>query len=198
MSAGDTPLPRAGWRTELVAFAKKHQLGRRWEQIYPLVCGGACGIACGWAASKWSITDTNYAALVKDVLPVIVSVASVLAGFQAAGQAIMVSVIASRSRAIAFMRGADTYKLLTKYIWEGLALLMLAIALATAVLVVRSVAPDFKREWTQPVVVGLLAAAFVASFLASYRIMRLMVRLLEDPGAENVPAPRAASGSPHQ
>jgi hypothetical protein len=166
------PLPPPNFVERARKWFADNQVDRRIETWYPFV--GAC-IAVLFPAI-WQPTPDEFDGLVKDVLPVAVSVASVLAGFQAAGQAILLALIGSQSAVIRTLRETGHYKTLTDYLWGALLGLVVFIGLAVLVLSMRafkSPCLNWSTTWTI-----VLTWVFVCALLASLRIMSLMMKLL--------------------
>lgn len=136
----------------------------------------AAAIGVGIIVLCFPPTAPDYGRLVGGVLPTSVSVAAVLAGFQTAGQAILLGMIGSGSKLIVRLREDRHLSRIVGFIWRALAGMIVFIVLAIAAQALYSVGSwlSAKHEtWTL-----VLSMAFVYGVVASIRIMHLMMRLL--------------------
>ena len=131
------------------------------------------GFVCAIVVSRIGITKLQFSSLIKDVLPVAISVAAIFAGFQGAIHAILLSML--RSRVVRAMR-EDVYKRLIGFIRAGFGTLTLFVAVALGVLVLISLDlfPDKAAKWTSASLIGL----FIWALLASVRVTLVEVKML--------------------
>ena len=132
------------------------------------------GFVCAIVVSRIGITKLQFSSLIKDVLPVAISVAAIFAGFQGAIHAILLSML--RSRVVRAMRKEDVYKRLIGFIRAGFGTLTLFVAVALGVLVLISLDlfPDKAAKWTSASLIGL----FIWALLASVRVTLVEVKML--------------------
>ena len=144
---------------------------RRWiEALHPLILGIVAGSSFRWV----ELTELQALKINDDVLPLAVSVAAILAGFQGAMHAIFLAVI--RSRTVRHLRDKNAYASLMRYIWSGVVSLVLFVAVAMIVISLNAL--DLLPDWPRTIY-GVLVGLFTFSLLASSRIMLLLLRLLK-------------------
>lgn len=166
-------LPPPSNRESISAIANAIGLRGWLERLYPL----AGGVACALVMAKAGVSKPQFDSLVKDVVPVAVSVAAIFAGFQGAVHAILLSML--RSRVVRAMRKEDMYGRLIGFIRSGFGTLTLFVAASIFVLVSISLNkfPDYAAKWTAAGLLGL----FVWALLASVRVTLVEVRMLHNP-----------------
>lgn len=146
------------------------------ERWYPLAGGAVSVVAVRYSGLSLAEGTT----VVDKVLPITVSAAAILAGFQATAQSVMLALL--DSAAAKFLKRAEKFDLLVKYHWSAILALLLFVAVSIGVLISRSLAaPDSTVSWWT---LGILVFLLGWASLASVRITRLMVKLLllKDPG----------------
>jgi len=170
MTMEQAPLPNP---TRVEQFRKRMRgLNLRlWiERLYPGI-GGFLLAAFVW---KSGITVSEGTTVVDKVLPIVVSAAAILAGFEATAQSVMLALL--DSEAAQFLKKAGKYKLLVHYHWRAILSLMLFVAFSIIVLVHRSLTPSGESlPW---LVLLLLCYSLGWASLASFRITHLMTKLL--------------------
>lgn len=145
-----------------------------WEQSYPYVLGVAAGAATG---ALFDLSGIEFDRLNQDVVPVSVTIAAILAAFQGASPAILISV--GTSRAVRALRADGYYEVMIRYLRESIIVLFGYIAVSSVFLVINAVLPDSwpdgqACQW----MFGALVMLFTTAFLTSYRITLLMAKLL--------------------
>jgi hypothetical protein len=165
-----TTLPPPTNRELLNRFVRRIGICSWIEALHPIVFGIGAGVSFHWV----SLTDVQVSNINEDVLPLAVSVAAILAGFQGAMHAIFLAVIGSRT--VLFLRKKNAYKSLMRYIRSGVISLVVFVAMAMMVIVLSalSLLPDWPRT-----VYGFLVGLFTYSLLATTRIMLILLRLLD-------------------
>jgi hypothetical protein len=152
------------------------------EAFHPWLMGGVVF----FFVYRANISDAQFKEVVERVLPPTISVSSVLAGFQGAGQAVLLSSL--HSGTIEFLKRTGHYKRLVSYLWRAIFTLMFTVA---ASLVVVFLVASGKPAWLHNApTLAVLSGLFASAAAASYRINRLMFRilLLENAGAGRPPA----------
>jgi hypothetical protein len=149
---------------------RRHGVYRHVEGWLPLLLAVAAGAAMRWV----EVSEVQAAKLNADVLPLAVSVAAILAGFQGAMHAIFLAVI--RTRTVRYLREKNAYGSLMQFIWTGVVSLVAFVAVAMTVISLNAVdlLPQFPR-----VIYGVLVGLFTFALLSSSRIMLLLLRLLK-------------------
>jgi hypothetical protein len=143
---------------------------RHWECWHPLIVG----VTLGSVMLFVRITDQQAEKINSAVLPLAVSVAAILAGFQGAMHAIFLAVI--RTKTVRYLREKNAYQSLMRYIRSGVVSLVAFVAVAMFVITAASL--DLMPSWYR-FTYGLLVAIFTFSLLAGTRIMMLLLRLLQ-------------------
>lgn len=158
-----------------VAKAKKwwreRRVSQKIESLAPVVFAVAAFVGV-WRAG---LTEEQVGKLVSDVLPTAVTVATVLAGFQATAQSVLIALI--DSPAWKYLQRLKHDHRLVNYHWETIASLLIFIGLSLGVLIAKALglAVENSTLW----VPGLLGATLVHSGACSIRIAHLMVVLLK-------------------
>ena len=145
-------------------------LARRWEAWHPVVFG----LGFLWWAWGMPVSATQQAALYNHVLPIALTLASILAGFQATGHSVLLAIVGSS--AWEHLQRLGLADQVVRFHWEAIRALMLFIALALVVLVAHALGHAHGAGWDQaPAVLG---GVLVWAGAGSYRVVRLMVKLL--------------------
>ena len=162
-------LPSPGWYERNFRATKPARIA---ERFYPAVGGVACFVLY----SSIGTHTPAYDDIVQNVLPSAVSVAAVLAGFQATAQSIMLAVVGSDT--IQRLKQSQHYLVLISYLWETVISLLLFVSLGLFVQWRQAAgAPTLipERWW-----LAILAGVLVWSGFSSLRIMFLMVKILRN------------------
>jgi hypothetical protein len=150
------------------------------EGWYPLAFGA---ITC-FGLAHFAVSDEVFRSIMDRVMPTAISVAAILAGFQGAGQAVLLGILESGT--ISYLKRTGHYKRLVLFLWRAILLLFVSVILALVVLVryASGKTPWLNTTWT----LAILAGCFVWAVMASYRINWLMFRvLLLENGSEGRP-----------
>lgn len=142
------------------------------ERWHPFALGVVAGVL-GWKAG---LTDANVRGLLDKVLSDAVSVAAVLAGFQATAQSVMMSLI--ESPAWAFLKKVKHDRVLVSYHWTAIWTLLAFVGVSLGFLALDAVGYDVTK-WTR-LVPATLALLIVWGAAANIRIIRLMADLLRN------------------
>ena len=173
-------LPPSG---RLEAFRRRlhvlefERLQEEWSPLIWAVVAGLAGALAGLSA-------TSVNEIVGVVVPVAISVAAVMAGFQTTGQSLMLVLI--DSPVIRSLRASGHYERLVSYFWASIRTLAVFIGLALAVLVLKSC--RLRVPFHERAVPALLAFSFAWAAAASLRMNRLMIKLLLYKGSSAVPS----------
>lgn len=151
-----------GWRQETG--------DRLWEASSPFLLGLCAGLAGLLARLPADSVDR----LVRDVVPVAISVAAVLAGFQTTAQSLMLVLI--DTPAMKALRATGHYEKLVGFFWASMRTLARFIAFALVVMVCD--ACRYRLPWHERTVPALLAFSFVRAALTTIRMGRLTIKLL--------------------
>ncbi len=164
-------LPSLSRFGRLRRWCRRHRLGLRLEAWYPRLLAIVAGVVI-W---RTDLSEAHVGTLIADILPIAVTLATVLAGFQATAQSVLVALI--DSAAWKYLQRIEHDQRLVDYHWESILSLLLFITLSLAVLIAKAVSVQV-ASFT-----SLLPAAFggllIHSGLCCFRIMRLMVYLLK-------------------
>ena len=162
-------------REKIAEFLEAHDVGLRYEQWYP----ASLGVVGFLIAFFIHIGLDEFDKLMKDVMTDAVTVAAILAGYQATIQVILLSM--TKSRVIRKLKTHKLYGDLLAYIRVGTSSLILFIAIAMIV-VYYYAAGGFHTHFR--FVASLLAGLFVYSMAASARIMFIIMKLIHIAAAE--------------
>jgi hypothetical protein len=164
-------LPPLTRQQRLKAWARENSVKRRWEEWHPYAIAGVLFIVCLFI----TLDANTFQSVMKDLTPVAVSVAAIMAGFQGAMHAILLS--ASGSRKMKRLRTTDTFKLLMRYIRSGIVSLVIFVAVAMLIMTVYAVG---KWPGLYRIPFALLLGTFAFSLASSLRIMLLLLSLIDD------------------
>lgn len=142
------------------------------ERWHPFVVGLGAAVL-GWEAG---LTDADIRGLLDKVLSDAVSVAAVLAGFQATAQSVMMSLI--ESPAWAFLKKVKHDQALVRYHWTAIWTLLAFVGVSLAFLALDAVGFQV-TSWTRAVPASL-SLLIVWGAAANIRIIRLMTHLLRN------------------
>ncbi|MCB9848233.1 MAG: hypothetical protein H6814_07435 [Phycisphaeraceae bacterium] len=146
-------------------FEKKYPIGAGaiCSMLLLFFLPGDCKINC-WALDR----------VVKQVLPLSIQVAAILAGFQAMAPAILLGV--SDSEIVSLLRKNGHYERLVGYVSRACLWLLVYLVLAMVVLCDYETNREFYlgAKFT----LSVLSGFYVFAFVASYRVIRLVTRLL--------------------
>lgn len=131
-------------------------------------CGLAGGIGSWWFV--YGLECKALTALYETVLPQTISVASILAGFQATLQAILLTL--RQGKAVKEIRESGEYNNLINYISTATNLLLLYVVVSLALVTLPAFASE--SHWLLIFAGGLLASAFGAT----WRVTRIMFGIL--------------------
>jgi hypothetical protein len=91
------------------------------EGWYPLAFGA---ITC-FGLAHFAVSDEVFRSIMDRVMPTAISVAAILAGFQGAGQAVLLGILESGT--ISYLKRTGHYKRLVLFLWRAILLLFGAI-----------------------------------------------------------------------
>ena len=160
---------------------KSRTLMTRWrvderaESLYPWILAMIAG-ATAWYSP---LSDTERKDVLDGVIEPAISVASILAGFQATALTVLLSV--TGSEAVKFLKKAGKYDLLLKYIVSSFIGLVLFVLVAFVVLAAEKAGNSAVLGRTT---YATLAVLFTFALVASYRISILMIKLLKSKQAD--------------
>jgi hypothetical protein len=137
-------------------------------------------VAAGAAAALLHLPCGQLHALVVQVVPVTITVAAILAGFQATAESLLLAQV--ESRLVRSLSESGHYQKLVDYFRESARSLSWFIALAIAVLVMD--ACRVRVPYHERLVPAALAFFFVWAFAANSRVSRLMIAILRKAGAQ--------------
>lgn len=156
-----------------------------WESWYPRAIGFACGIGATVAGATPARVDS----VIENAFPILIATASVLAGFQAASLAVMMSVLSTPI--MKYLQSTGHYRVLLGFQWSAIRSLLVFVLGATALYGYRwwMVPTDNERcpdcHWISagiaPVAIGGSTALFVHAVLSAYRVTGLMFKILKSP-----------------
>lgn len=150
---------------------REHRISQRIEAFAPVVFGLAVFVGI-WRAG---LTEEQVGKLISDVLPTAVTVATVLAGFQATAQSVLIALI--DSAAWKYLQRLKHDHRLVNYHWETIVSLLVFVGISLGVLVAKALGLPVGQSTVW--VPGLLGATLVHSGTCSIRIAHLMVVLLK-------------------
>lgn len=162
--------PPPGKFLRLVRWIQRAELARLREKCAPLAWGIATA-AFGFSAG---LSHYKVNAIVAGVLPVAITVAAVLAGFQSTAHSLMFVLI--ETPVVRSLRVSGHYDRLVAYFKESSRSLSWFIALAVVAMILQ--ACRITLPWHDRVVPAALSFLFVWAFAANCRVNRLMVKLL--------------------
>lgn len=163
-------LPPPSGFAKLKKWFREHRVALFLEGTHPLLLGTAAAIAVWWSV----LTEDQVSKLLEDVLPTAVTVATVLAGFQATAQSVLIALI--DSPAWRYLQRLKHDHRLVNYHWETIVSLLVFVGISLGILIAKAVGVPVEKSVN--VVPAVLAASLVHAALCSVRIARLMVVLL--------------------
>ena len=173
MPPNQNQLPPQTNRERVVQFFRGLHLGKFWEWSYPFI-GAALSV---WWVCKHRIGYPQFDKLLKNSVPLAVSVAAVLAGFQGTVHAMLLAMLDKEP--VTFLRQIGLYGRLVRFVRWGITSLLTFVAVALAVLG----ADDLGRiNGYYITILAILLGLFVYALLASFRIVLIIVRMLHEAG----------------
>lgn len=165
-----SPLPATGRVEAVRAWCKQHRVAAHCERWFPY---GLAALA-GALTCCWNLDPTQMDRLVGTVVPVAISVAAILAGFQTTAQSVMLALLDSSSAK--FLRRTGHYDTLIGFHWAAITSLLAFIGVALGILAAKAIADAINQHGR--LVPSVLSLLFVLAVAASFRVMHLMFKLL--------------------
>jgi hypothetical protein len=167
----NAPLPEPGWGERSRRWARAMHVAAHYERWYPL----GWALVAGALSCCWPLDRNQVDRLISIVLPVAISVAAILAGFQTTAQSVMLALMDSPSAR--FLRRTGHYDTLVGFHWVAIASLLVFIAVALAILAAKAIGDGVNQHGR--LIPGVLVCLFILATAASFRVMRLMFKLLK-------------------
>lgn len=164
-------LPKKPLVARIKGFVRTKSVVHAIEAAYPFIVA----IAAGFAVWKWShLSPDHVLKLIEHVLPIAVTVAAVLAGFQATAQSVLISLL--DSNAWRYLQRNNHDARIVDFHWAAIWSLLIFVLVSLGIIVVQAVGFDLaSRTRLIPVVLVIM---FTLAVLCAHRVAYVMVKIL--------------------